>query len=104
MSVVQAGLRFVKGLAKVFVARNSRQEALEWLNSIGSLRQRLPEYAECHGSVSVSLFGLEFCRLSVRVAECSSRDEALNAGCSTGESASDGIARAGDRRSEEDTE
>lgn len=104
MKVVQAGLRFVKGLAKVFVARNSRQEALEWLNSIGSLRQRLPEYAECHGSVSVSLFGLEFCRLSVRVAECSSRVEALNAGCSTGASVSDVSAREGDQGSEDETE
>ena len=104
MKVVQAGLRFVKACAKLFVARSSRQEAMQWLNSIGSLRQRLPDYAECHGSVSVSLLGLEFCRLSVRVAECSSRVGPLNAGCSTGASASDGIASAGDRRSEEATE
>lgn len=104
MKVVQAGLRFVKAFAKLFAARSSRQEAMQWLNSIGSLRQRLPDYVECHGSVSVSLFGLEFCRLSVRVAECSSRVEVLNAGCSTGASVSDVKAREGDRRSEEDTE
>ena len=104
MKVVQAGLRFVKAFAKLFAARGSRQEALQWLNSIGSLRQRLPDCAECLGSVSVSLLGLEFCRLSVRVAECSSRFDPLNAGCSTGASVSEESGREGVQGSEEDTD
>lgn len=72
MAFIKGGLRFVKALGSLMSSRVWDKEIPECQTSISSLRRRLPERLECLASVSVSLLGLEFFRLAVKVDESSS--------------------------------